>query len=301
MYGYECRIEKDSVTKYGERLVTFVATFPRIILAEVNTHKMLSKSSASSRAIPVEKQIDKVMNTPFYPVHWGKNQKGMQAEVDLDRDDQILGYDEWLRARDSAVEHVRRLLQIGVHKQITNRLLEPFLWHKAIISGTEWANFFNLRDNPKAQPEFRDIAHMMREMYNNSTPTLCYAGRYTTWHLPFSDDLSGDTSKFPEISAGRCARISYETHDGKRDQSEDIRLAKLLRENGHMAPYEHVARPMKEFERDSVFKQFHREWDAVEDGWDLLGTDHFCGNFNGWVQMRKMIRGEANILGAVRS
>ena len=100
---YEARVEKDSITSYGERLITVVATLPRIVLAELNTHRMLSRSSASSRAIPVEKQIERLKNDPFMPVYWGKNQKGMQADEELSAEAIISADIMWLQARDSAI------------------------------------------------------------------------------------------------------------------------------------------------------------------------------------------------------
>ncbi|HMI94653.1 MAG TPA: FAD-dependent thymidylate synthase, partial [Polyangiales bacterium] len=154
-------------------------TFPRIVLAEVNTHRALSRNSASSRAIPVERMLRRVEDDPFIPIHWGKNQKGMQADEFLDATDQIAAEEEWLRARDAAVESVRELLALGLHKQIANRLLEPWLWHTAIISATDWSNFFALRCHKDAQPEIQQAALMMRAARNASTPVRKYLGE---WH-----------------------------------------------------------------------------------------------------------------------
>ncbi len=181
---YECRIEKDSITQYGERLTTFVCTFPRIVLAELNTHKMISKSSASSRAIPVKTQIDRLTSDPFYPVHWGKNQKGMQADQELGEEEIANAKRIWYRAGRVAVDFAQELMEAGVHKQITNRLLEPFMWHTAIITATEWSNFFHLRDHKDAQPEIRQIAGMMNELYRAGRPKLIMSG----WHAPFVEE-----------------------------------------------------------------------------------------------------------------
>lgn len=310
---YEARIEKDSITQYGERLTTFVVTFPRMVLAEFNTHKMISKSSASSRAIPVQKQIDRLYKDPFEPVSWGKNQKGMQAEEDLTPPEALKAHDLWNEAMDSAIKAAELLLDLGVHKQITNRLLEPFMWHTVIATGTEWSNFFHLRDNKMAQPEIQKIAGMMNELYRSSRPKLLGDG---DWHLPFwgpEEDPSGAWSidERVKISAGRSARVSHLNHDGIRDPSADIKLAKTLMGNGHMAPWEHVARPMSGAERvlfcekrwfanpnprapaESIFDQ-GMPWQAGED-------QYFLGNFNGWVQARKLIYGEQDILAFERS
>jgi len=300
---YEARIERDSVTQYGERLTTFVVTFPRIVLAEFNTHRVFSRSSASSRAIPVEKQIARLQEDPFEPVSWGKNQKGMQAGEDLSPTDARCAKVVWDSARDYAVAWARHLLEIGVHKQITNRLLEPFMWHTVIVTATEWSNFFHLRNNKLAQPEIQKAAGMMHELYRASRPRLLTSDE---WHLPFTnaDDAELDTTQLVQVSAGRSARVSYLTHDGKRDPRADVDLAQSLLLNGHMAPWEHPARPMTEQER-GLFRQC--EWirpanwpggplDPDAEWISARRNTYFLGNFNGWVQARKLIHGESDIL-----
>lgn len=298
---YECRVERDSITEYGERLVTMVVTLPRIVLAELNTHKMLSKSSASSRAIPSAKMIERVRNDTFLPVHWGKNQKGMQAEQELTEEEIGAAEILWQEAADSAVKWASKLLERGVHKQITNRLLEPFMWHTVIISGTEWSNFFHLRDHKDAQPEIAKAARMMSEAYHASTPKLLNSAE---WHLPFSseEDLKDgySTDRLVKISVGRSARVSYLNHDGKRDPEDDVKLAERVLASGHMAPYEHVARPMTGEERSLFYKTqaFARPQGAggfADVFWVNGNPQRFCGNFNGWVQARKMIHGEWDV------
>lgn len=309
--AYECRIERDSINHYGNRLTTFVVTFPRIVLAEFNTHRILSKNSASSRAIPIEKQVEKVKRDLFYPVHWGKNQKGMQAEEELVGDELRFAKNRWEVASEKSLESVQELLEIGVHKQITNRLLEPFMWHTAVVTGTEFSNFFNLRDHGAAQPEIRVIAHMMRECYEKHDPTSCL----DTWHLPFVDfdteiEIGRDANnsfeeveKLARTSAARCARVSYLTHDGKRDYKADLAMYDRLVGPGHMSPLEHPARPMTEDERE-MFKQQRHEWCPVAQKMvPVLNNDgtpqytHFLGNVQGWVQLRKTIPNEYDVLG----
>lgn len=278
---YKVEIIADS--KCARRLTTFVVTFPRIILAEVNTHRMLSRSSASSRAIPVQKQIDKVLNHPFVPMYWGKNQKGMQADEELSFEQQELARERWLCARTLAVQQAEDLMRLGVHKQITNRLLEPFMWHTAILSATDWRNFYNRRHDKDAQPEFRILAEMMLEEHKKSQPRIVGNGY---WHLPFISeeevpynnrygiynqkedrthgiDLIDGKYDPIKVSVGRCARVSYLNHDGVRNPAEDVALGTKLVERGHPAPTEHAA-----------MSQCH---------------SLYIGNFRGWKQFRKYI------------
>lgn len=265
--GYEAKILLDSINQ--TRLTTFEITIPRLVLSEFNTHRVFSRNSSSSRAIPVEKMIEKVENDPFIPEYWGKNQKGMQADQELTEQEQIRARTKWLDARDNAVASAKLILGIGVHKQITNRLLEPWLWHTVIVTATEWSNFFALRNNKMAQPEIAKPAKMMRDLYDASVPTVIGTGE---WHMPLMPDIDymGNISleDKKKISAGRCARVSYLTHHGVRDLQADIKLCEDLINKGHMSPLEHVATPHSGFRP---------------------GTVEQLSNFRGWKQFRKEI------------
>lgn len=280
---YQARILTDSVSPEGIRLTTLEVTLPRIVLAEFNTHRVFSRNSASSRAIPVEKRIAAVEANPFIPESFGKNQKGMQAGDALSGTDDERARTAWLRACEEACRNAKTLAELNVHKQLANRLLEPFSWTTIIVTATEWANFFALRCNPKAQPEIRRAAELMREAMAASTPVLRARGE---WHLPLIDDLDYEQQilaaptdplkvleRLMQLSVARCARVSYLTHDGKRDPQADFELYRRLASNGHMSPFEHAARPMTDTE--------------------LRGPDTFCGNFRGWVQHRKELQDEA--------
>jgi hypothetical protein len=318
---YEARIERDSITQYGERVTTWVVTLPRIVLAELNTHKMISKSSASSRAIPVQKQIDRLKADPFLPVYWGKNQKGMQAEQELSSDEIALASEVWMRAMRGSITAAEELMGIGVHKQIASRILEAWMWHTVILSATDMSNFFHLRDNKKAQPEIAKAAGMMSEIFRASRPKLLGED---DWHLPFVD-TDGEDQDLPKhevtgtrietavnVAVGRSARVSHLNHDGVRAIEDDVRLSARLYGDGHMAPYEHVCRPMDASER-AIFERRRfvpnpelKTFTGIKSPsgfdyeslsrWVEVGKDYYLGNFNGWVQARKLIHGESDIL-----
>lgn len=291
---HKARILADSISPAGYRLTTMEVTLPRIILAEFNTHRVFSRNSASSRAIPVEKMLRSISENPYIPSHWGKNQKGMVADVEIAVNEQDIARQVWLDALSSAMTAAQKLVDLGVHKQVTNRLLEPFMWQTIIVSATEWDNYFNLRCHPDAHPEIKRAAELMRQALDASEPKCVTLGN---WHLPlvFEEDyelvgqfLPVDCRKSDEevievlkkVSAGRCARVSYLTHDGKRDLAADVKLADRLISSGHMSPIEHVATPMSKQELREVY------------------LNEFAGNFRGWVQMRKQIPYENNMLGA---
>lgn len=285
------KILADSTSPHGVRLTTMEVVMPRIVLAEFNTHRMLSKSSASSRAIPVEKMLARVIDDPYIPEQWDRNGAGMQGHGLIEGDDALACEAEWLAARDSAVEHTRRLLALGIHKQTTNRLLEPFMWHTVIVTATEWSNFFNLRCHPAAHPAIRRTAEAMRDAMQASVPTRLEFGQ---WHLPLVDerDASVRTADKIKLSVARCARVSYLTHDGVRDPQADIDLHDRLLASGHCSPLEHAARPMTTRDAGELLAQLY--------GAVAVGPEDpariFAGNFRGWVQYRKTIAGEADIL-----
>lgn len=293
--AYSAKILADSMSPDGVRLTTLEVTFPRIVLAEFNTHRVFSRNSASSRAIPVEKMLKKVKEDPFIPIYWGKNQKGMQAEQELTEEEQVFAEEAWLLARDKAVDSACHLLSLGIHKQITNRILEPWLWHTVIVTSTEWENWRGLRRNKDAQPEIRCIADMIDEVIEASTPQSL---SYNAWHLPLIDDwfelqaAGFNLEQIIKICVGRCTRVSYLTHDGKRDPQADIELCERLLKSGHMSPFEHAARPMSRKDVEKIISSIPGVCGI--DFLDLNAAEVFSGNFRGWIQSRKHIKHEDN-------
>ena len=157
----------------------------RFVLAEFNTHRAFSRNSASSRAIPVRKQISRVETETAFPVSWPREQPGMQGGDELDDGLGAAANAVWRNAMQDALEHAAALAEIGVHKSVVNRLLEPFMWHTVIVSSTAWENFFGLRCNSLAQPEIRVAAERMRRAFENSEPSRLEPGE---WHLPYVDE-----------------------------------------------------------------------------------------------------------------
>ncbi len=282
------KVIADSVTPDGVRLSTVEATFNRYILAEVNTYREWSRNSASSRAIPVKKILKQVWSNPATPVHWGANQAGMQARAEL------TGFRRWLArrlflwARIPVLVVVWLLTKLKLHKQVANRLLEPWVWHTAIISSTSWENMFKQRCHPDAQPEFQVLAWCIRSALDESTPQKLEWG---DWHLPYvlpedwvavasMDAVNPDRDAdghviwpaYPEIAlvgVARCAAVSYVRQGEKRDPLKDLELAGRLSKSGHWSPFEHVAIAEKNHVRDSNFdagwKQLRKYFDG-EDG-----------------------------------
>lgn len=232
--------------------------YPRWIHAEFLTHRVFSRNASSSRAIPTAKMIKQVRENPAMPIHWGKNQPGMQANEELSAADIEHAKDQWFYAAADASYRAEFMANIGAHKQIVNRILEPFLHIKVIVTATEWENFFELRCHPDAQPEIRELADQMRKAMGASVPVELEIGE---WHLPYITKQDREEIKHEmdliRVSVARCARVSYLTHDGIRAPIEkEIDLHdRLVASNPiHASPTEHQA--CAAFNPDGKHKNF---------------------------------------------
>lgn len=307
----------DSKNEHGQRLITAILTFPRYLLAEVNTHRMLSRNSASSRAIRFEKMVESVMTNPFIPFRWQKDHAGMQG-TEYFEDELVTSTLEarWLYARDEAVRHASILSRAGLTKQLCNRLLEPFMYHTALVSGTDLENFFALRAQDAAEIHFQDLAYKFLEACNESTPKELKAGE---WHIPFGDDMDEDPA-FAGMRDGMCdcinprpdwrefgldlkikiatvraARISYSVPGAtmKNDYKADLALHDRLASSGHWSAFEHCARAMsrEEYELNvsGKLKWMDGPYTAA---YPVPEAEGYCGNFRGFIQYRKMFSDE---------
>ena len=300
------KIIADSIAN-GVRLTTMELNYPRFIHAEAKTHRiislddeeyelilkqdvdlmddpMLSRNASSSRAIPIEKMLEQVRQSPAMPVHWGKNQSGMQAreetnasvvmDWDYYNDCEYIGTREeaWIEASKNAVAKARAFNCAGYHKQIVNRLLEPFQYIKVIVTATEWDNFFKLRLHKDSQPEIRELARCMKQAMENSSPKELLPGE---WHLPLS--MEGDLLTKIKTSVAGAARISYNNHDGSnRTIEKDINLHNQLLISGHMSPFEHCLTPM-----------CNEELYNCQLASEFIGQQaYFRANFNRWTSYR---------------
>lgn len=269
-----------SESPYGQKLVTWKLTFPRIVLAEFNTHRMISKNSASSRAIPFETLVERVKKDPFIPIKWLKEHKGMQGfEEFTEPKDTVILNAMWFKGRDEAVETATMLNHRGLSKQFVNRGLEPYMWHTVIATGTEWENFFALRAHPMAEIHIQDLAYKMLDEYNKYEFKKLEPGE---WHIPFSElinenaiishlvNLGADNGvgqeeinlTKAEVSAAICAGISYgrvkpvddiadllDLHDSLVLRPyEGKRGIRTITDPIHASPTEHQARCMSEEE-----------------------------------------------------
>lgn len=215
----------------GIVVTTMELVYPRFIHSEFMTHRMFSRNASSSRAIPVERLISEATVTP---IHWTKNEKGMVGKETFTDEDIERLKSQWDCARFSAKYNARNMSYIGVHKQVANRLLEPFSFIRVVCTATEWNNFFMLRMASDAEPHMRDLAHAMYASMCNST-TIESAS-----HKPYCDNLPKDFDKPWIISGARCARVSYNSHNGNASTIEaDTKLYESLRSQGHMTPLEH--------------------------------------------------------------
>ncbi len=278
------KVIADSISTSGVRITTMELCYQRFIHSEFMTHRMFSRNASSSRAIPIHKMIDQVRDNPAMPIHWGKNQAGMQAREELPEIEIDVVKSDWNYASKRMTEIATLMSEMDLHKQIVNRILEPFQWIKVIVTATEWDNFFKLRLHKDAQPEMMVLAEHMKKAMDESIPVELQPGE---WHLPYVDlgdfDDSGDPiSEAIKCSIARCARVSYLNHDNSApDIAKDIALADMLLAAGHMSPLEHQGTPM----RQDSFNVHAEEGITHIDRYDNL----WSGNFRSWVMYRKLL------------
>lgn len=276
----EVKIIEDSISEAGARLTTFQLAYPRVIHAEVMTHRVFSRNASSSRAIPVAKMVASIADDPFMPMYWGLNEPGMQSRKELtDQMGVKAAKALWSHAARVCARVATDLYELcGLHKQLVNRILEPFSSISVIVSSTSYENFFALRCHPDAEPHIQHLAWKMADLYyTGPQPTVRKADE---WHLPYvsaaeRESLPLETQKV--CSVARCARVSYRTHDGASPSVEkDTELYNRLLggldkgdgEPGHLSPLEHQATPLADGKAAS-------------------------GNFVGWQQFRQTIPGQA--------
>lgn len=228
--GIRAAVVANSVSAIsGEEIVTFLIDFPRFILPEFNTHRVISKSGASSRAIPVAKSIETLFANPFTPIHFGQNKAGMTADQEVDEHSKKHAQDVWSTARKQASVIAEDLHRLGIHKQVTNRVLEPFSYMRMVVTATEWDNFFWLRLHEDADPHINELARVMLFALQESVPTALQHGDY---HVPFFGEgfwtpaieaRYGVTAQQAiEHSMSCCAQTSYRKLDMSAEKTEDI-------------------------------------------------------------------------------
>lgn len=321
----------DSASPDAIRLMSMELRYPKFIHGEAKTHRLinisdkayellnevgfmddknLSRNASSLRAIPVNRLIDEVMTDPAMPVYWGKNRPGMQATEEMTEQEADHAKYTWLRARDHAVAYARMLADRGAHKQIVNRIIEPWCHIKVVVTATDWRNFFALRCHPGAQPEMRELADKVVEAQRTSTPRKIQQGE---WHLPYIDPVEffqtrialavlrhgqqtvltdkvvssvADKEVYEQLvkySVARCARVSYNNHDGSTpNPGLDVKLYDSLVGSTplHASPAEHQATPDR---NGAVGSAGQYQW--------AMPWQH--GNLFGWRQYRKMLINES--------
>lgn len=232
----------DSVNEANnQRITTLKIQVPKFILAEINTHRVLSKSFQSSRAVPNKVMREKIEKDPFIPIYFGKNKSGMNAVEKLEPVKKTICTFWWKMARNVALVAHKQMEKAGLHKQSANRILEPFMCVTGTLTSTDWDNFFRLRYSKDAQPEFIAFVKCVHDAIVKSTPKVLKSHET---HLPYITDSERETlSKGDQVvaSVARCCRSSYGRNGQVFPIEKDRELFKRLIEDCHFSPFEHVA------------------------------------------------------------
>lgn len=250
-------IEASRSQATGQALVTFCCRYWRAIHSELLTHRQFSRNASSSRAIPTAKLLEAVRTDPAGPVHWGKNQPGMQANEEHTamivhpRNGMLMSREQaWSTMAAEAADWADAWAEAGYHKQIVNRIIEPFSYITVVITATSWDNWFALRAHADAQPEIQDVAYTMLKLMNDVPMREVVNTKVSdprAWHLPFvkfEERTHFQVADLLAMSAARCARTSYLTHDkANPTRAEDEKLYCRLVESKplHASPLEHQA------------------------------------------------------------
>lgn len=275
------KIIADSINNIGTRITTFELEYPRIIHSEFMTHRVFSRNAASSRAIPIKSVIEQVKTNPAMPFKFGKNQPGMQAKENLEGLDLETAKALWLSARDQAVAHAEVLADMGLHKQVVNRILEPFQHIKVVMTTTEYENWKWLRLHVDADPTIYELARVMEESMQGSVPQLLNDG---AWHTPYVESrvINGVQKYFSDselqneidlegalmVSSSCSAQVSYRKNDNSIEKAKMVYDRLVNSEPVHASPLEHCAMAK------CVLQQ--------------------SGNFSGgWLQYRQLIKNNA--------
>lgn len=300
--GIKARVIADSTSSVTyQRLTTLELEYPRFIHSEFMTHRMLSKNSASSRAIPIKAMHEHIKASPQEPVEWGANNPGMQSKSLLGETEAASAKGVWNSAREQALSHAVIMSSVGAHKQIVNRLTEPFMQMKVVVSGTEWANFFWLRDHEDADPTIRELAKVAKRAMDASIPVMLLPGE---WHLPYVqidycdkdkylvysvDGVEVDLETAKKVSASCCAQVSYRKNDDSVEKALAIYDRLINSQPIHASPVEHQATPIDYGTTDIL------DVGTWEEGVTHMSANGelWSGNFRDWIQHRQLIQGHA--------
>ena len=302
---WQAKVIAHSVSSGGRKIITGEFVYPRMIHSEMMTHRMLSKNAASSRAIPVEKVIKMVRENPATPIHWGKNQPGMQAHEELSGDSLNWTVSEWMDAANDAANHAEKMHLYGAHKQVVNRILEPFQWMKTVVTGTEWENVFWLRDHEDADPTIAHLIKMFKRSVEESIPVYLGSG---DWHVPYffdgwwkrDQDYGYSLEDAIKISMSCCAQTSFRTSDDTIEKANRVvsrlNLGTDLNKPVHASPSEHQATPMLPscpFGNGGQGTNLQGLTCTWQDGITAYHKElgFMSGNFSGFIQNRQLIKG----------
>ena len=222
--------------KTKQEIITWELMYPRYIHSELMTHRQFSRNAASSRATPTKVLVEEVRKHPVFFDEVRLNQKGMTGGELVDNDVLKEFKSQWEDAANTAADYAENWLKMGIAKQTVNRILEPFLPIRTIVTATDIDNFFKLRLAPDAQPEIQSLAKAMNESREKAGVSV------EEVHIPYAEYFSDKTEHLVTRAIAACARVSVARNDGKKTTyEEDLAFTKRLLSAGHMTPFEHVA------------------------------------------------------------
>lgn len=318
----------------GRLVVSLHMRYPRIIHGELMTHRVFNRNARSSRAVPIKTLLGEIRSSAFIPWHWTGAKPGMQgvpnwqekilvkgaAALHVDTDIPVNAEAAWLWGRDLMADLAESFADADYHKQVANRLVEPWMWMDLLVTSTHWANFMHLRDHPDAEPHIRDLAVLVGKALEaaGDQAQILHPGQ---WHLPYvtREEIdrelpawrftsAADAVLRPEttvadlgkmISAARCARISYKPFDGNSTYEKEIERFNSLIGNDavHASPLEHQCTPDEIVTVETTYWNDNGDEQAPAPCRDTKArggqNPELHGSLTDFVQFRKTVPNEA--------
>ena len=312
------KVVADSISEQGDRITTLELEYNRFIHSELMTHRALSKNSSSSRAIPITKMLEQIESNMAIPLYWGKNKSGMQAVEEVSKFEEAKAVLNWGRSFNYTKDRVLDMIDLGLHKQVPNRLTEPFQMMKVVVTATDWDNFFNLRLHPDADPNICMLAYKMYQAMQGSKPVDLKEGE---WHLPYIDKLLDENlniisygisyedvtygtmhrtltlEQAIKYSAASCASVSYRTENMTLEKADKIFDMLIKAEVIHASPFEHLATPIGKCRDGLGIERVNcLDVNTWQDGVTHMRKDgKLCsGNLTGWISYRHKLPNNTN-------
>lgn len=239
---------------YSNKVITtLLCEYPRYIHSEIMTHRQLSRNSGSSRATPFNIYCERIIKDPAFFAELGINRSGMNADSVLNKENAEAFKHEYMQLMHHTVDTAMSWsAKYNLHKQIINRVLEPYVRTSTVITATEWDNFLYTRAIAKG---VEPVMHLLANCIKQAVDYANENAKDGVAHLPFVTDNEFNTCSLKDCvkhAVSRSARCTILSNVTKKLSTieEDEKLYNWLSSADpmHASPFEHIAFATKSYE-----------------------------------------------------